>query len=239
MDDNKMKAVILSGGLGTRLRPYTLFVPKPMLPLAEKPLLQYIIEWLHKNGLSEIVLSVGYLRKSIEDFFDDGHDFNVNISYVRQSSPLGTAGQLKEVESHLNSRFMCIYGDSFYNFDINKAISFHKKNNSLATVILKKYNTSLKYGFLETDSSGAIKKWQEKPEYEGLINIGCFIMEPEFLKYIPAKKMFGMDIAFRKAMDANENIFGYTMDGEFIDLGDMESYEAANKNFTERLGKIL
>ncbi len=239
MDNTKLKAVILCGGLGTRLRPYTLFVPKPMLPLAEKPLLQYIIEWLNKNGISEIVLSVGYLRKSIEDYFDDGHDLNVKIDYVRQSGPLGTAGQLKEVESHLNSRFICVYGDSFYNFDINKVVSTHINNNSLATVILKKYSTTLKYGFLETDSSGAIKKWLEKPEYEGLINIGCFIMEPEFLKYIPEKKMYGMDIAFRTAIDSKEKIFGYQTDGEFIDLGDMESYEQANQLFTSRLGKIL
>ena len=91
-----MKVVILSGGLGTRLRPYTLFVPKPMLPLAEKPLLQYIIEWLNENGLKDIVISVSYLRKSIEDYFLDGGDLNVKIDYVRLTNPLGTAGQLKE-----------------------------------------------------------------------------------------------------------------------------------------------
>ena len=239
MVENRLKAVILSGGLGTRLRPYTLFVPKPMLPLAEKPLLQYIIEWLRKNDLKDIVMSVGYLRQSIEDYFLDGKDFDVRINYVRLNNPRGTAGQLKEVESHLNSRFICLYGDSFYNFDLNDAISFHAKKNSLATVVLKKYKTSLKYGFLETDSSGAIKSWREKPEFEGLINIGCFIMEPEFLNYIPTNKMFGMDTAFQKAIAAKENIFGYITDGEFIDIGDMESYDEANKIFTGKLGKIL
>jgi len=234
-----LKAVVLSGGLGTRLRPYTLFVPKPMLPLAEKPLLQYIIEWLHKNGVKDMVMSVGYLRKSIEDYFLDGKDFDVNIDYVRLNNPLGTAGQLKEVEPHLDSRFICLYGDSFYNFDLKDAISFHTKKSSLATIVLKKYKTSLKYGFLETDSSGAIKSWREKPEFEGLINIGCFIMEPAFLNYIPKNKMYGMDVAFQKAVDAKENIFGYVTDGEFIDIGDMESYDEANKIFTGRLGKIL
>ena len=234
-----MKVVILSGGLGTRLRPYTLFVPKPMLPLAEKPLLQYIIEWLNENGLKDIVISVSYLRKSIEDYFLDGGDLNVKIDYVRLTNPLGTAGQLKEVESHLDSRFICLYGDSFYNFNLNDAISFHIKKKSLATIVLKKYKTSLKYGFLETESSGAIKSWREKPEFEGLINIGCFIMEPKFLNYIPKNKMFGMDISFQKAIDAKENIFGYVTDGEFIDIGDMESYDKANKIFTGRLGKIL
>ena len=234
-----MKAVVLSGGLGTRLRPYTLFVPKPMLPLAEKPLLQYIIEWLHKNGVKDMVMSVGYLRKSIEDYFLDGKDFDVNIDYVRLNNPLGTAGQLKEVEPHLDSRFICLYGDSFYNFDLNDAISFHTKKNSLATIVLKKYKTSLKYGFLETDSSGAIKSWREKPEFEGLINIGCYIMEPEFLNYIPKNKMYGMDLAFQNAIDEKEKVFGYVTDGEFIDIGDKESYDEANKFFTGKLGKIL
>jgi len=234
-----LKVVILSGGLGTRLRPYTLFVPKPMLPLADKPLLQYIIEWLNENGLKDIVISVSYLRKSIEDYFLDGRDLNVKIDYVRLTNPLGTAGQLKEVDSHLDSRFICLYGDSFYNFNLNDAISFHTKKKSLATIVLKKYKTSLKYGFLETDSSGAIKSWREKPEFEGLINIGCYIMEPEFLNYIPKNKMYGMDLAFQNAIDAKEKVFGYVTDGEFIDIGDKESYDEANKFFTGKLGKIL
>lgn len=239
MSSHRLKTVILAGGLGTRLRPYTLFVPKPMLPLAEKPVLQYTIEWLCKNGLKDIVISVGYLRKSIEDYFQDGKEFDVNITYVRLSNPLGTAGQLKEVESHLDSRFVCIYGDSVYNFDLTDVISFHKKKRALATMVLKNYKTSLKYGFIETDSLGAVKSWREKPEFKGLINTGCYVMEPEFLRYVPEKKMYGMDLAFKKALDAKERIYGYVTEGEFIDIGDMETYEEANRLFTSRLGKIL
>ncbi len=239
MSSHRLKAVILAGGLGTRLRPYTLFVPKPMLPLAEKPVLQYNIEWLRDNGLRDIVVSVGYLSKSIEDYFQNGEEFDVNMTYVRLHNPLGTAGQLKEVESYLDSRFVCTYGDSVYNFDLTDVVSYHRKNKALATMVLKKYKTSLKYGFIDTDSSGAVKNWREKPEFEGLINIGCYVMEPEFLNYIPAKKMYGMDIAFKKALDAEEKIFGYVTDGEFIDIGDMATYEEANSLFTSRLGKIL
>ncbi len=234
-----MKAVILAGGLGTRLRPYTLFVPKPMLPLAEKPVLQYNIEWLRKNGLKDILFSVGYLRNSIEDYFQDGKEFGINITYVKLSNPLGTAGQLKEVESHIKSRFVCIYGDSVYNFDLSDVISFHDKTRALATMVLKRYKTSLKYGFIETDSSGAVKSWNEKPEFKGLINIGCYIMEPKFLKYIPKNLMYGMDLAFKNALNSNERVFGYATEGEFIDIGDMETYEEANRLFTSRLGKIL
>jgi mannose-1-phosphate guanylyltransferase len=239
MSSPTLKAVILAGGLGTRLRPYTLFVPKPMLPLAEKPLLQYTIEWLRDNGVKDIVISVSYLRKTIEDYFEDGQEFGVNITYYRLAHPIGTAGQLKTTEKHLNSRFVCIYGDSVYNFDLKDAVSFHEKNKALATVILKKYKTSMKYGFIDIGKDGTLEGWREKPEMEGLINIGCYIMEPRFLSYIPAKQMYGMDMAFRKAVEAGERIYGYETTGEFIDIGDMASYEESNSLFTGRLGKVL
>jgi mannose-1-phosphate guanylyltransferase len=239
MSPHHLKAVILAGGLGTRLRPYTLFVPKPMLPLAEKPLLQYTLEWLRENGIRDIVVSVGYLRKSIEDYFEDGSEFDVNITYVRLTHPLGTAGQLKATGSHLDSRFVCIYGDSVYDFDLQNAVSSHEENQALATIVLKRYKTSLKYGFIDTDPSGAVTGWREKPEFEGLINIGCYVMEPKFLEYIPEKQMYGMDMAFKKALDSKERIYGHETTGEFVDIGDMDSYEESNRRFTGRLGKVL
>jgi mannose-1-phosphate guanylyltransferase len=236
---DKPKAVILAGGLGTRLRPYTLFVPKPMLPLADKPVLQYNIEWLRENGVKDVLISVGYLWKSIQDYFQDGEEFKVNIEYIRLSNPLGTAGQLKEVESYLDSRFICIYGDSVYDFNLKEIIENHIKNNALATMVLKNYKTSLKYGFIETDNSGLVLNWREKPEFEGFINIGCYIMEPKFLKYIPKKKMYGMDLAFKSALEAKEKVYGHVTHGEFIDIGDMETYEESNRIFTGKLGRIL
>ena len=239
MGSSNLKAVILAGGLGTRLRPYTLFVPKPMLPLAEKPLLQYTIEWLRDHGVKEIVISVSYLRKSIEDYFDDGREYDVKITYCRLAHPLGTAGQLKTTQKHLDSRFVCIYGDSVYNFDLSDTVSFHQKNRALATIVLKRYKTSMKYGFIDTGPNGEVKGWREKPEMEGLINIGCYVMEPEFLNYIPEKQMYGMDMAFKKAVEAGERVYGYETTGEFIDIGDMESYEESNRLFTSRLGKVL
>jgi len=234
-----VKAVILAGGLGTRLRPYTLFVPKPMLPLAEKPVLQYTIEWLRSNGLEDLVLSVGYLRKVIEDYFQGGEEFGVKIKYVRLREPLGTAGQLREAAEYLDSTFICIYGDSVYNFALKDAIAYHREKGALATMILKRYKTALRYGFIDIDSDGSVKRWREKPEFEGLINIGCYVMEPGFLKYIPKGVMYGMDMAFKNAVEAGESIYGYVTEGEFVDIGDMESYEEANRLFTSRLGKIL
>ena len=111
-----MKAVILAGGLGTRLQPYTNSLPKPMLPLGEKPILEHLIEWVRKNGVKEIVLCVSYLRKKIEDYFGDGKKFGVKIEYAISNKPLATAGQLKTAEKFIDGTFVCLYGDSIYNF---------------------------------------------------------------------------------------------------------------------------
>ena len=118
-----MKAVILAGGLGTRLKPYTNSLPKPMLPLGEKPILEHLIEWVRKNGVKEIVLCVSYLRKKIEDYFGDGEKFGVKIEYAISKKPLATAGQLKTAEKFIDGTFVCLYGDSIYNFSLRSMIA--------------------------------------------------------------------------------------------------------------------
>ena len=122
-----MKAVILAGGLGTRLRPYTTFLPKSMLPLGEKPIMEYLIDWTRKNGIKSIVLCVSYLRKTIEDYFEEGKRFGVNIEYAISNKPLATAGQLKTAEDFIDDTFVCIYGDSIFNFSLRNMIKQHIK----------------------------------------------------------------------------------------------------------------
>ncbi|MCS7116854.1 MAG: nucleotidyltransferase family protein [Nitrososphaerota archaeon] len=234
-----LKAVILAGGLGTRLRPYTFFLPKPMLPLGHKPVLEHIIDWLRDNGIYDIIISVEYLKMFIEGYFEDGHEWGVRISYAHAKRPLGTAGQLKVAEKYIDGTFICIYGDTILNFDLKDALNFHKDKGALATMILKPYKISLKYGFIEIDDDGAIKRWREKPKVSGLINTGCYIMEPRFLQYIPTDVMYGMDRAFKNALRAKERIFGYITKGEFIDIGDKKTYLEAYEKYLRRLGKIL
>ena len=122
-----MKAVILAGGLGTRLRPYTKSLPKPMLPLGKKPILEYEIEWIKKNGIKEIVICVSYLRKKIENYFGDGSKFGVKIEYAISSKPLGDAGQLKTAQKFIDDTFVCVYGDSLFDFNLRKMITEHKR----------------------------------------------------------------------------------------------------------------
>ncbi|MEO9364298.1 MAG: nucleotidyltransferase family protein [Nitrososphaera sp.] len=235
-----MKAVILAGGLGTRLQPYTFFIPKPMLPLGNKPLLEYTIEWLRNaGGIKEIVICVSYLHRTIEDYFEDGSRFNVKIDYARAERPLATAGQLKTAEKMLaGDTFVCVYGDSVYEFNLRKMLKMHSESKAFVSMALMHYSTKLKYGFIDVEGSD-ITGWREKPEISGLINIGCYVMEPEFLKLIPKAGSFGMDDAVRNVLSQKKKVKSFEVDGKgFIDIGDKKSYLDAYKQFASRLGKI-
>jgi mannose-1-phosphate guanylyltransferase len=233
-----MKAVILAGGLGTRLQPYTTFLPKPMLPLGEKPLLEHLIDWLRRNKVDEIVLCVSYLRKTIEDYFEDGSRFGVKIEYAVADKPLATAGQLKTAESAVDDAFVCVYGDSVFNFDLKKMITQHKAKKSFITMSLHQYKTNLKYGVIETTKAGKVTAWNEKPEISANINIGCYVMEPGVFSYIPQGKPYGMDDVIKKALSKKKDVGSFIIKNGFIDIGDKASYKKAYQEFREKLGKI-
>ena len=232
-----MKAVILAGGLGTRLQPYTTFLPKAMLPLGDKPLLEHLITWIKKNKITSIVICVSYLRKTIEDYFEDGSKFGVKIQYAVANRPLATAGQLKTAEEYLHETFVCVYGDSIFNFNLKAMIEYHKKKRPAVTMALSEYKTKLRYGFIETDKNDRVTRWDEKPEIKGNINIGCYVMEPSIFKVIPSNKPIGMDEVIRKVMTKNK-VMGYVSKNGFMDIGDKNAYRLAYKHFLEKLGQI-
>jgi len=236
--NNRIQAVILAGGLGTRLRPYTLLLPKPMLPVGPKPILEHIVEWLKLNGITDIIVSTGYLGKTIQEYFGHGKDWGVKIQYAASPHPLGIAGQLKSAENLLRSRFVCVYGDAILELDLKKLIRFHEDHKSLATMALMKYSTNLKYGFLETDRNGLITEWKEKPVISGYINVGCYVMEKAFLRHIPPNQMYGMREAFEDAI-RHGKVFGVRLGGHFTDIGDTKSYREANEEFTKKMGRLL
>jgi len=233
-----MKAVILAGGLGTRLQPYTTFVPKPMLPLGEKPLLEHLIEWLKKNGIKTSVLCVSYLRKTIEDYFEDGERFGMNIEYAIASKPLATAGQLKTAEQFIDDSFVCVYGDSVFDFNLKNMIGQHKKKKSFITMSLYEYKTRLNYGVIETTKNGRVTSWNEKPEIKANINIGCYVMEPQVFGLIPSNKPYGMDDVIKKAISKKKLVNSILTKKGFMDIGDKASYKKAYQQFLEKLGNI-
>jgi mannose-1-phosphate guanylyltransferase len=235
-----MKAVILAAGLGTRLQPYTFFIPKPMLPLGNKPLLEYLVEWVKRlKNFDEVIICVSYLHRTIEDYFEDGGRFGIKISYARSERPLATAGQLKTAEKMLNGRFLCLYGDSIYDFDLGKMVHEHEESKAFLSMALMKYKTRLKYGFIDADEeANIVTAWREKPEVEGLINIGCYIMEKEFLGMIPDSSTIGMDKIVKDVISQKKIVKAFTINSGFLDIGDKRSYLDAYKKYVKKLGSI-
>lgn len=232
-----MKSVIIAGGLGTRLQPYTTFLPKPMLPLGEKPLLEHLIDWNKKNGIKSIVVCTSYLRKTIEDYFEDGGRFGVEIEYAASNVPLATAGQLKTAEPLVSETFVCMYGDSIFDFSLRSMARQHRRKGSFVTISLHRYRTNLPYGVIDT-RNGRVTGWNEKPEISADINMGCYVMEPGVFDYIPKGRPYGMNSVIGKAIAGRKPVHSFVTKGGFTDIGDRASYRKAYQRFLEKLGKI-
>ena len=210
-----------------------------MLPVGPKPILEHILEWLKGSGINDVVVSTGYLGKMVQEYFGDGSEWGMNVSYASSPHPLGTAGQLKAAESKIRGRFVCLYGDALLDFDLKKALSFHEDKKAMATMVLMKYSTELKYGFIEADRDGKLKAWKEKPKISGFINVGCYVMEKEFLRNIPPGRMFGMKETFENAKSSGARLYALKVDGQFVDIGDRKSYKEANEEYMKKLGKVV
>jgi len=186
------------------------------------------------------VICVSYLHRTIEDYFEDGRRFGVKIDYARADRPLATAGQLKTAEKFLaDETFVCLYGDSIYEFDIHRMIREHKKSKAFLSMALLRYRTNLKYGVIKVvGKSNRVAAWNEKPEITGLINIGCYVVEPEFFRLVPKASAYGMDEAVKKALKDKKIVRGFTIDSGFVDIGDKKTYLDEYKKFVKKLGKI-
>tara|TARA_Y100000590_G_scaffold367749_1_gene427996 strand:- start:5707 stop:6408 length:702 start_codon:yes stop_codon:yes gene_type:complete len=229
-----MKAVILAGGLGTRLLPYTKTLPKPMLPLGKKPILEYIIEWVKKNGVKDIVLCVSYKHEKIKSYFKDGKKFGVNIEYAISKKPLSTAGQLKTAERYVNDTFVCVYGDSIFDFNLKRMILEHKRKKSVVTMSLYNYKFELQYGMIDTNKNGIVTAWNEKPILNVKINMGCYVFKPEIFNFIPKNKQYHMSLVIEKIIGKKKRISSFISKKPFIDLGNAEIYEKTNRMYSKK-----
>ena len=232
-----MKAVILAGGLGTRLRPLTNNNPKPMLPIGGKPILEHLIDWTKKNGIKSIVLCVSYLRETIEDHFGDGERFGIKIEYAVSKKQLATAVQLKTAEKFIEGDFVCMYGDSIFNFNLKNMIKQHSTKKALITMSLNEYKTNLPYGVIKTSRSGRVTSWDEKPEIKANVNMGCYIMNSKVFDLIPKNKPYGMDEVIKKAMKRKDIVNSFITKKGFSDIGNKESYKKACEEYDKKLGK--
>ncbi len=233
-----VKAIILAGGLGTRLRPLTNDKPKPMLPIGEKPILEHLIDWTKKAGVKSIVLCVSYLKESIQDYFEDGKQFGVKIEYAISDMPLATAGQLKTAEKFIQDDFVCLYGDSIFNFNLRTMIKQHSRKKPFVTISLNEFKTNLPYGVIQTSKNGRVLNWNEKPEIKVNVNMGCYVMNPKIFNLIPKNKQYGMDDVIKKAINKKKVVDSFITKNGFTDIGNKESYNQACEEYNKKQGKI-
>lgn len=225
-----MRAVLMAGGSGTRLRPLTCDLPKPMVPILNKPIAEHIINLLKKVGIHEIIVTLHYLPDIFREYFQTGNDFDVEITYsVEEEQPLGTAGCVKKVEELLNDTFLVISGDGVTDFDLKKAIAFHKEKGSLATIVLTRVPNPIEFGVVITNPDGEIVRFLEKPStseiFSDTVNTGTYILEPEVLAYLPLEqeKDFSKDL-FPILLEEGKPVYGYIAEGYWCDVGHLEAY---------------
>ena len=205
-----------------------------MLPLGKKPILEHLIEWNKKNGVKSFVLCVSYLRKTIEEYFGDGERFGVSIEYAISNKPLSTAGQLKTAEEFIDDTFVCMYGDSIFDFSLRNMIKHHKTKRAFVTMSLNEYKTNLEYGVIDVSKTGKVLSWKEKPEIKANVNMGCYVMEPKLFSLIPKNKPYGMDDVIKKAMTNKKLVSSFITKNGFIDIGNKTSYEKASKEYAQK-----
>ncbi|MFH1784681.1 MAG: mannose-1-phosphate guanyltransferase [bacterium] len=227
-----MKVVIMAGGFGTRLRPLTYNYPKPMIPIVNKPMLEHIIRLLGKHKLTDILAVLYYHPEIIKNYIGDGSGLNVNVSYVDAIEDFGTAGSIKNAQQHLKDSFMVISGDVLTDFDLTKAIKFHKSSKSIATIVLTRVTNPLAYGVVITDKQGKIERFLEKPVwgevFSDTVNTGIYILEKEALEYIPAGKEFDFSRhLFPLLLQKKLPLYGYVADGYWRDIGNLTEYRLA------------
>ena len=229
-----MKAVLMAGGSGTRLRPLTCDLPKPMVPIVNKPIIEHIVDLLKKHNFGDIYVTLYYLPQLIQNYLQDGADLGVNISYaLEEEKPLGTAGCVKNIEQHLDETFIIISGDSLTDFDLSEAVRFHKEKGSKATIVLTRVENPLEFGVVITDDEGKIQRFLEKPTssevFSDTVNTGIYVLEPELLDLLPANEEqdFSKDL-FPKILELGLPMYGYVAEGYWCDIGNLTTYRQAH-----------
>ncbi|AZR72251.1 hypothetical protein BBF96_01865 [Anoxybacter fermentans] len=224
-----MKAIIMAGGKGTRLRPLTCDLPKPLVPILNKPVMEYSIELLKEHRITEIGVTTCYLPEMIRDYFGDGSRWGVKLYYFQEEEPLGTAGSVHNASDFLDETFVVISGDALTDIDLSQAIRYHQEKKSIATLVLSRQEIPLEYGVVITDENGRIMRFLEKPSwgevFSDLVNTGIYILEPKIFEYYDhgVKFDFSKDL-FPLLMQDGQTLYGFPADGYWSDIGDLEQY---------------
>jgi mannose-1-phosphate guanylyltransferase/phosphomannomutase len=236
-----MKAVIMAGGEGTRLRPLTSNLPKPMMPLANRPMMEHIVNLLKDHGFDDIVVTVAFLPQAIRTYFGDGSEFGVRMVYATEETPLGTAGSVRNAMDELDEQFLVISGDVLTDIDLSEIVAFHKDRKALATIGLKAVENPLDFGIVITHEDGSIERFLEKPSwgevFSDTVNTGIFVLEPEIFDWIEAGVAvdFSSDV-FPQLLEAGKPLYGAVAEGYWEDVGTLDAYVKAHQDVLD--GKV-
>jgi len=228
-----MKAVILAGGKGTRLKPYATSFPKPLMPVGDKPILEILLRQLSSHGQKDIIMAVGHLAELVMSFLGDGSQYGVKITYSREEKALGTIGPLSLIKNELNNTFLIINGDTLTDLDYSKLLKNHKESECIATIAVTKREIDIDYGVPHLTSTSTIEKYEEKPKIGYHVGTGICVFEPEIFKYIKSEERLDLPILLEKLFDDGEKVNGYVHDGYWFDIGRPADYEAACKFIEE------
>ena len=232
-ENKPSKAIILAGGKGTKMKPMTNFLPKPMLRIHDKPILEHNIELLKRHGIKDIIISIGYRGEKIKEYFGDGSQIGVNITYVKEKSPLGTGGPLNLLKGKINDTFVMLNGDELKDIDLEDMFMFHRKNKSTATIALTTVEDPSKYG-VAVMNGNKIMTFIEKPSKTNapskLINSGLYILEPEVFKIVPEGFSMIENDVFPK-LASNDKLLGYVFSGQWFDTDTPNRFTEAEREW--------
>ena len=236
-----MKAIIMAGGEGSRLRPLTCDCPKPMMRLLDRPVMEYALKLLKKHGVREAAVTLGYLPDAIVDFFGDGGDWGLSLRYYTERTPLGTAGGVRQAADFLDETFCVLSGDGVTDLDLSAALAFHRERGALATMVLTRVPDPLEYGLVIPAADGRVRAFVEKPgpgeAISDTVNTGIYILEPDIFAHIPEGKPcdFGGEL-FPRLVGEGKAVYGCVLEGYWCDIGDVGAYLRAHADLLE--GKL-
>ena len=236
-----MRAVIMAGGEGTRLRPLTCNLPKPMVPILNAPMMEHIVNLLKRHNFRRIACTLWYLPHDVTNYFQDGAEHGVQMEYYVETTPLGTAGSVKNAGQSFTDTFVVVSGDALTDIDLTAAIEFHRSRNAVATLILTSVPNPLSYGVVLTNEDGKVRQFLEKPSWSQVfsdtVNTGIYILEPEVLAMVPAGQQvdFSRDV-FPELLRQGAALYGYVASGYWSDVGSLDAYRQALKDCLD--GKV-
>ena len=233
-----MKAIVLAGGKGTRLAPYTKILPKPLMPIGDMPILEILLRQMKRAGISDIVLAVGHLAELLRAFFQDGERLGLNIRYSYEDQPLGTAGPLRRVGG-LDETFLVANGDILTTLDLRSLIEYHCQSGATATIAMHSRTVKIDLGVIERNGGNEITGYVEKPTYEFLVSMGIYVFEPRVLEYIPKDEYLDFPDLVLRLIKEGERVIGYPFEGYWQDLGRADDYEQAVQDFGALRPQIL